>query len=59
MVYKTTDPDIGWDGTGLNGKDLSDGVYHYVCSVFEQASAIGVQNVQLLKGYIELIRGPR
>jgi len=57
MVYKTTDPDIRWDGTGLNGKELSDGVYHYVCTVYEQASASGNKNVQLLKGYIELIRG--
>ncbi len=59
VVYKTTDPDIRWDGMGLNGKELSDGVYHYVCTVFEQASASGNQNVQLLKGYIELIRGSR
>ena len=57
LVFETNEPDINWDGTGLTGKDLPDGVYHYVCKVYEQASASGAVNVQLLNGYIELIRG--
>jgi gliding motility-associated-like protein len=57
VVFETTDPEINWDGTSLNGKELSDGVYHYVCKVYEEASASGNINVRLLKGYIELIRG--
>jgi len=59
LVFETTNPDIRWDGVALNGQELSDGVYHYVCHVFEQASASGTQNVTLLKGYIELIRGSK
>jgi gliding motility-associated-like protein len=59
LVFETTDPDIRWDGTGLKGNALSDGVYHYVCRVFEQASANGNQNVQLLNGFIELIKGSK
>ncbi|HIP35458.1 MAG TPA: gliding motility-associated C-terminal domain-containing protein [Crocinitomix sp.] len=36
LVYETTDPQINWDGTYLDtGKSLLDGVYFYVCTVYE------------------------
>lgn len=36
LVFETKDPLINWDGTYLNtGKQLSDGVYFYVCLVNE------------------------
>lgn len=55
LVFSTNDPDINWDGRDKQGNNLADGVYHYVCLVYEQ----GLVSVQptVLKGYIELIRG--
>lgn len=36
-VFKTEDPDINWDGKDMKSKnDCSDGVYFYVCQVYEQ-----------------------
>ncbi|MBE0640055.1 MAG: gliding motility-associated C-terminal domain-containing protein [Bacteroidales bacterium] len=36
IVYETTDPGFKWDGKNQeNNKDCSDGVYFYVCDVFE------------------------
>lgn len=55
LVFQTSDPDINWDGRNLGGKELADGVYHYVCNVYEQGFAT-TQPYQLT-GYIELIRG--
>ncbi|MHC1706293.1 MAG: gliding motility-associated C-terminal domain-containing protein [Bacteroidales bacterium] len=35
-VFNTEDPDINWDGKDINTKQLcADGVYYYVCDVFE------------------------
>jgi gliding motility-associated-like protein len=59
LVFETTNPDILWDGTNLNGKELADGVYHYVCHVYDQPLTDGSQNVSELKGFIELLRGNR
>ncbi len=59
LVFKTTNPDILWDGTNLNGNELADGVYHYVCYVYEQPLTGGTQNVRQLDGFIELLRGRR
>ena len=58
LVYETTDPRINWDGTDMkSGEALSEGVYYYVCDVFEQTSE-GLEIVnQQLSGYIHLIRG--
>lgn len=37
LVYKTEDPDINWDGKNISTKnDCSDGVYFYVCLVYER-----------------------
>lgn len=36
IVYQTEDPDINWDGKDKDSHQLcSDGVYYYVCDVFE------------------------
>jgi gliding motility-associated-like protein len=36
IVYETEDPDINWDGRdSKNGAICSDGVYFYVCKVYE------------------------
>ena len=37
LVFKTTDPAIKWDGKEMNtGRICSDGVYFYVCIVYEE-----------------------
>ena len=37
MVFETKDPAINWDGKDINSKkECSDGVYFYVCLVFEE-----------------------
>lgn len=37
MVYKTENPNIDWDGKDINSQNpCSDGVYFYVCEVFER-----------------------
>jgi len=58
LVFETTDPNINWDGTDFkSGELLKEGVYYYVCEVFEQTSD-GDNLVSLkLDGYIHLIRG--
>lgn len=36
LVFQTEDPDIMWDGKDINTKkDCSEGVYFYVCEVYE------------------------
>jgi hypothetical protein len=36
IVYETQDPNINWDGKdGKNGAKCSDGVYFYICKVYE------------------------
>ncbi len=46
-VFKTQDPDINWDGTDLeSGKPVADGVYYYVCDVYEKRlSGTEVRNI--------------
>ena len=56
IVFKTTEPAINWNGTNLGGKDLAEGVYYYICRVFEQRIEGVVENPAPLTGYIELIR---
>jgi gliding motility-associated-like protein len=58
LVYETTDPAIGWDGTLNNaGEPLPEGVYYYVCNVVELRVEGEVLVEEPLQGYIHLIRG--
>lgn len=56
LVFHTSDPDLLWDGTDDNGKALADGVYAYVCTVFELRLEGVVAAGPPLKGFIQLIR---
>jgi len=57
LVHQNTNPDISWDGTNENNEILSDGVYYYICRVFEKRVAGIVENPDILKGFIELRKG--
>ncbi|GAB5552280.1 MAG: hypothetical protein Sapg2KO_18710 [Saprospiraceae bacterium] len=56
VVFTTTDPNINWDGTNQNGDALADGTYVYTCRVFEQRVEGPVEQQEILRGYIQLIR---
>lgn len=54
-VYKTTNPDINWDGTNMYTKaKCSDGVYYYACDVYEY-TLTGIEK-RILSGSITLVR---
>jgi len=57
LVHENTDPNINWDGTNENDEVLSDGVYFYVCRVFERRVSGVVQSSDVLEGFIELRKG--
>jgi len=58
LVFETSDPMINWDGTDINnGKQLKEGVYYYVCSVYEIRQEGIRRNSNILNGFIHLIRG--
>ncbi len=57
LVHETEDPDINWDGTNTNNEVLSDGVYYYVCRVFEERVSGVVPSPEILRGFIELRKG--
>jgi gliding motility-associated-like protein len=46
-VFKTNDPDINWDGIDAGtGKTVSDGVYYYLCDVYEKRlSGTEIRNI--------------
>jgi gliding motility-associated-like protein len=55
LVYETEDPNINWDGRDKNnGSDCSDGVYFYVCKVYE-ITLYGVVPREI-RGSVTLIR---
>lgn len=56
LVFETTDPDIEWTGVNSAGKELSQGVYQYICIVYESGTDALLETSNVLKGYIELIR---
>ncbi len=56
VVFQTTDPNLNWNGTNNNGQELADGVYYYVCRVFEQRVTGTLESPDALSGYIEVIR---
>ena len=54
-VFETNDPDINWDGKDLTtGQPCSDGVYFYVCDVFEITLTGLFQRT--LKGSVTILR---
>lgn len=53
LVFQTDNPDINWDGTNFeNNKPVSDGVYYYVCDVYERRIS-GIEARTLL-GFIHV-----
>ncbi len=56
VVFETSDPEINWTGQNSNGQDLSQGVYHYICRVFESRGQGVTESAEVLKGFIELVR---
>jgi len=55
IVFETSDPDINWDGKNqTNKKECPDGVYFYVCEIYELKLS-GV-NKRTIKGSIQILR---
>lgn len=55
VVFMTNDPDINWNGRHYkNDMEVSDGVYYYICNVFEIRLS-GLQK-RTLTGFIHIIR---
>ena len=57
LVFRTTDPAINWNGVNLDGNELAEGTYFYVCKVYESRVEGVVLRPDVLSGYIELVRG--
>lgn len=59
LVFETTDPEVGWDGTALGGGEVTEGTFFYTCEVFERRPEGGVVLVgtEPISGYIEVLRG--
>jgi len=57
LLYETTDPNLGWDGTNTNQSDVAEGVYFYTCKITEYGVGNQIEDGELLKGWITLIRG--
>jgi gliding motility-associated-like protein len=57
LVFQTTDPNLNWNGQNESGKTLDEGTYFYVCKVYESRVGGVVLRPDLLRGYIELIKG--
>jgi gliding motility-associated-like protein len=58
LVYETTDPMINWDGRDINNnKAVKEGVYYYVCSLYELRIEGLRRNSNILNGFIHVIRG--
>ena len=57
LVFTTSDPMLNWNGKDIKtGKDVSEGIYYYVCNVFE-ITVGGVKPFsEPKKGYIHLYR---
>ncbi|MFZ4399875.1 MAG: gliding motility-associated C-terminal domain-containing protein [Bacteroidales bacterium] len=55
IVFETSNPDINWDGKEQKSKkDCSDGVYYYICDVYELR--LQGEAVRQLHGSITLLR---
>lgn len=56
QIFRTTDPELRWDGKNKSGNDVANGTYYYTCKVFEQRVGGIVPAEDMLSGWIELIR---
>ena len=55
IVYETNNPDINWDGNHQdNGQDCAEGVYYYVCEVYQQS--LEGKEKTVLTGEVTLLR---
>jgi len=55
IVYTTENPDINWNGKDkFNGMECSDGVYFYICDVYE-IRLNGIKK-RAIHGYIHILR---
>jgi gliding motility-associated-like protein len=55
IVFKTADPDINWDGKDQTSRrDCADGVYFYICDVYERRLSGLVKRT--LSGTIQILR---
>lgn len=50
LVFETNDPNINWDGQNSEGRMISDGVYFYICDVYEKRLS-GIEK-RTLKGNV-------
>ncbi len=58
IMFETEDPDINWNGTNYrNGKYVSNGVYFYVCDVYEQRLT-GIE-IRHLTGFIHVFNAEK
>jgi gliding motility-associated-like protein len=54
LVFKTEDPNINWDGKDYkSGKPVSDGIYYYLCDVYEYR-LVGVVP-RNISGFVQII----
>ncbi len=59
LVFETEDPQLNWDGTHQKtGKDLDDGVFYYVCDVYEYWNTCEIKP-RNLSGFIHKFSGKR
>lgn len=56
LVFETSDPQLNWDGKDMSGRDLAEGTYYYICTVFETRNEGIIPQASALSGFIELIR---
>lgn len=53
LIFETSDPDIKWNGRYMhNNKPVADGVYYYICDVYEQRLS-GIE-IRHLTGFIHV-----
>lgn len=58
LVFETTDPMINWNGKDQKtGKDVKEGVYFYVCKVFELRVDGVKESGDIRNGFIHVIKG--
>ncbi len=55
-VWSTNDPQINWDGSNFSNRQLAEGVYFYICRVFESRVSGVIESEDVLKGSIQLMR---